>query len=258
VTRVSTKTVDQFDVSALSNATGGAITWRAVTVTDTNGDGTGDAILTFPNGESVVLQGVTADEASGKQNSAAIGIPCLASGTPVLTPGGWRRVETIRQGDLVHTAKGIRPVLWAEQRKVTADELTRHPEHPPIHFPVGTIGNARSLRLSPQHAVLLRTKKAKTVLVRAKHLARLGLGGALIAKGICDVTYHHVTLDRHDILCCAGAPTESFFPGQQAMAMRDCRRWPFRPRMVLPKAVSGWIGAMRPDTATFLDSNLDP
>lgn len=55
---------DQLDVSGLTDATGDPVNTFDVTVTDTSGDGSGDAILTFPNGEAITLVGVLASEVS--------------------------------------------------------------------------------------------------------------------------------------------------------------------------------------------------
>lgn len=86
------RTVDRFVVFALTNGNGDPLAWRDVTVADTNGDGTGDAVLTFANGETVVMEGVSPDQVSGKQNMAQIGIPCFVAGTPILTPSATRAV----------------------------------------------------------------------------------------------------------------------------------------------------------------------
>ncbi|MEM7696351.1 MAG: hypothetical protein AAF318_18020 [Pseudomonadota bacterium] len=72
-------TVDQLDVSALTNA-GVPVTTADVTVTDTNGDGTGDAILTFAGGESVTLQGVLASEVDEAAELQSIGIASAGNG----------------------------------------------------------------------------------------------------------------------------------------------------------------------------------
>ncbi|NEX46588.1 Hint domain-containing protein [Pseudotabrizicola algicola] len=219
ITRVDGRAIDQIDVSALTTSGGNQVTWRDVTVTDTVGDGTGHAVLTFPNGESIILEGVLASQATGKQNMAQIGIPCFVKGTPILTPSGYCPVETLRAGDLVSTSAGVGRVIWSGQRDLSRDDLMSRPDWKPIHFPVGAIGNTQVLRLSPQHAVEVRGADGKRVLVRARHLAEAGFGGARVANGVRSVSYHHILLERHAILCAAGAPAESFYPGPQAMAM---------------------------------------
>lgn len=47
--------VDQLDVRGMTDTSGAQVNTDDVTVTDTNSDGTGDAILTFPGGESSPL-----------------------------------------------------------------------------------------------------------------------------------------------------------------------------------------------------------
>lgn len=68
-------TNDQLDVSGLTDADGNAVNVDDVTVSDTIGDGTGDAILTFPNGESITLSGVSAADVSSNAQLEAMGIP---------------------------------------------------------------------------------------------------------------------------------------------------------------------------------------
>ena len=64
---------------------------------------------------------------------------CLAAGTRVSTPGGPKRIEDIRAGDLVDTPLGPRPVRWAGQTHACAEvmaldlptgRLVGTPDHP--------------------------------------------------------------------------------------------------------------------------------
>lgn len=225
MTVVNGRTVDQIDVSELSTPDGGPIRSTDVTISDTNGNGTGDAILTFAGGESIILVGVTVADLATPSALLTLGIPCFVSGTPILTPQGWRRVETLGRDDLVVTTEGPQRILWTGSRSLSGDDLAQHPDQKPIHFPSGSIGNTQPLRLSPQHAVLMRTPTAGLVLVRAKHLAELGFGGARVAQGVRDVCYHHILMERHAVICAAGAAAESFYPGPHAIEMLD---WPAR------------------------------
>lgn len=218
MTKVDGQTADQFDVSGMTNGNGDRITWRDVVVSDTNGDGTGDAVLTFGTGESVALEGVAPEAAAGKQNMAAMGIPCFCAGTPILTPSGWCAVEALNVGDRVTTTDGPRKVIWAGTRFVSAEDLDQHPDRRPVHFPAYAIGNTKAVRVSPQHGILMHDSFERQVLVKAKHLAEIGYGRARIAQGLRSVTYHHLMLEQHSIICAAGAPMESFYPGEQALA----------------------------------------
>ncbi|MCZ4270614.1 Hint domain-containing protein [Rhodobacteraceae bacterium G21628-S1] len=68
-------TVDQLDVSDLTDADGNPVNVFDVTVADTNGDGTGDAILQFPNGESITLAGVSPTSVNNQAALMSMGIP---------------------------------------------------------------------------------------------------------------------------------------------------------------------------------------
>jgi hypothetical protein len=217
MTRVNGRTVDQLDVSALQTQTGRPVGHNDVVITDTNGDGTGDAILTFPGGEAVVLVGVRPDQVNDYSELVAIGVPCFANGTPIQTPGGWRRIEDLRPGDLVTTATGPMPVIWSGGRKIGADILATQPELRPVHVPPGAIGNQSALRLSAQHAILVTTAEGRPVLVRARHLAEVGFRGLRIANGVLQVTYHHILLPRHAIVSAHGAFAESLYPGEYTL-----------------------------------------
>jgi Ca2+-binding RTX toxin-like protein len=69
---------DKVDVTSLTDGFGVLVTTDTVVVSDTNGDGTGDAVLTFPNGESITLWGVDPSEVSSQAQLAAMGIPAPA------------------------------------------------------------------------------------------------------------------------------------------------------------------------------------
>lgn len=225
MTMVGGQTADQIDVSNLTDAAGNPVTWHDVTVSDTNGDGSGDAILSFPGGEQITLRGVSPSQVTTWQQMTAIGIPCFSSGTPILTPIGPRPVESLVRGDLVVTEQGLAPVMWTASRHCGPDDLARDVGLVPVHFPAGAIGNDRPLRLSYQHAVRVIDARGGAALVRAGHLACIGFGGARLARGVRSVTWHHILLPRHAIVFAAGAPCESFYPGPESIAMLD---WPAR------------------------------
>ena len=69
--------LDQLDVSDLFDPGGQPVNVADVTVTDTDGDGTGDAILTFPDGTSVTLEGISPPAADTQAWLQAMGIPGL-------------------------------------------------------------------------------------------------------------------------------------------------------------------------------------
>lgn len=205
---------DQIDVSDLRTPEGRPINAFDVVVTD---DGSGNALLTFPSGETLVLQGVSPAQMSSVQQLNAAGIPCFTTGTRIATARGAIPVEQIRAGDLVQTRdNGLRPVVWTGHREVGARELATNPLLRPIHIAAGTFGNDRALRVSRQHALALgqRDGNGACVLVRAGHLARMRGGCVRVAQGIQSVTYVHLLLESHDLIIAEGGlASESFYPG---------------------------------------------
>ena len=204
------QTADQLDVSDLQNPDGSPVKAFDVVV---GNDGSGNALLTFPSGETVVLQGVSPALAAG--NLPAMGIPCFAAGTLIRTPDGSRRVEDVRPGDLVATRDGAAKVLWHGARELNAADLNDAPHLRPIRIAAGVLGNDRVLTVSPQHGILLR-QGGREVLVAARHLAG-AVPGVRVAQGCRRVSYHHLLLPRHAILWAGGAECESFYPGPMAL-----------------------------------------
>ena len=203
-------TADQLDVSELVDANGDPIKAFDVNII---GDGHGNSVLQFPGGAQVTIIGLTPTEAAAPGMLHSMGIPCFAGGTRILTPEGARRVEDIAVGDLVMTAAGsAQPVLWHGQRHMTHEALQDQPNLRPIRLQAGHFGARVDLTLSPQHAVLVAGS-----LIRARHLAEWGRG-ARVARGMREVTYHHLLLPRHALIQAEGCWTESFYPGRMALA----------------------------------------
>ncbi len=213
MTLIGGVTTDQLDVSDLQNPDGSPIRWSDVTVSD---DGSGNTVLTFPEGETVTLMGV--DPASvNKQTAAQMGMPCLAAGTLIDTPGGRRRIESLRPGDLVTTPEGPLPVVWAGGRSLGPLELRRNPSLRPVLVRRGALGNDRPLAVSGQHALLLAGPDGGLALARAGQLARLGLGAFRRQEGCRQVAWHHLLLPRHALIRANGAWTESLWPGPRGL-----------------------------------------
>ncbi|NIZ14315.1 Hint domain-containing protein [Phaeobacter sp. HF9A] len=208
-------TNDQFDVSDLTNASGDPVTTSDVMVRD---DGSGNALFTFPNGETLVLQGISPAAVSSPAQLYAMGIPCFLSGTRIMTPSGERPIETLREGDLIATVNaGPQPLLWHGRRALSEEELRQRPELRPILIRNGALGNRGDLLVSAQHGMVVRDRG----LVRATHLLDHADGRVRRAFGKRQVTYHHLLLPRHAIILANGAESESLFPGPQALASFD-------------------------------------
>lgn len=212
---------DQLDVTGLTDLGGNPVNAWDVTVGD---DGFGNALLTFPNGETVILQGVPPAAVTGAQLLNAAGIPCFTSGTRIATPRGEIPVEALRPGDTVLTLdNGAQPILWTGHRHLSPRDLMAHPEHKPILIPKGVLGSVAPLFVSPLHGMFLdRSVLGEEVLVRAKHLAE-AVGPVRVAHGKRRVCYHHLLFDRHQIIFANGALAESFYPGDHALEMYPAR-----------------------------------
>lgn len=91
-------TNDQFDVTTLLDSGALPVNFDDVVVSD---DGSGNAVLTFSNGEAVTLIGVAPAQVDGRDEMHSIGIPCFADGTRILTPAGEVLVEELRAGDRI-------------------------------------------------------------------------------------------------------------------------------------------------------------
>lgn len=173
---------------------------------------------------------------------------CFASGTLIATPGGPRRVETLAAGDLVETRDhGAQPLLWTGQREISMAGLAAAPGMAPVTIRAGALGAgmpARDLTVSPQHRVLVRSPivermtGAPEAMCAARHLTGLpGISASVPKGGVC---YHHLLLERHEVLISEGAETESLFPGPQALAaLTPGGRG--RIEALMPALLDGWL-----------------
>jgi hypothetical protein len=151
---------------------------------------------------------------------------CFTQGTLIDTPDGPRLIEVLRPGDLVTTlGNGSQPLRWIGSRRITAFEMVQTPELQPVEFATGAIGNARPLWVSPQHRILLNDWRAQVffgedeVLIPAKAMVNdRTIRQVLPAEG---VTYIHLLFDRHEIILCEGALSESFHPGETGLQSLD-------------------------------------
>ncbi|WP_226550039.1 Hint domain-containing protein [Celeribacter naphthalenivorans] len=148
------------------------------------------------------------------------GAVCLTRGTLIDTPEGPRFIETLKEGDLVNTLDhGAQPIRWIGSRKVPATGALA-----PVLIRMGALGNLRDMWVSQNHRMLVRGPQAEVlfgerdVLVAAKYLVndhsiRIVEGG----NGTGMVEYFHMLFDAHQIVFAEACPTESLYPGQEAL-----------------------------------------
>lgn len=171
--------------------------------------------------------GDPADNAPGEPSSTVSysGVICFAAGTQIAVPGGWRRVESVRQGDLVLTRDhGACPVVWRGTTALVA-QAGLPARQVPVRLGRHSLGHdrpARPLIVSQQHKVLVQGSGvaalfgAAEVLAPAKGL--LGLPRLRLMRGKRRIVYHHLMLAQHGLLNADGLWAESYFPGPCAMA----------------------------------------
>ncbi len=152
-------------------------------------------------------------------------VPCFTPGVMISTGRGAVAVETLRVGDLVLTRDaGLQPIRWLGSRKLGLADLIVRPALRPVRIGQGALGHGLPLSdtlVSPQHRMLVEGAGPEMlfgeteVLVAATHLTTLAGVEQIFPAG---VTYIHLLLDRHEIICANGAWTESFQPADRMLS----------------------------------------
>ena len=167
----------------------------------------------------------TSEGPRGSVDESQIVAICLTKGTRIRTAGGETLIEDLRVGDQVAVFEGGHSELRLVSREVFSDaDLAENPKLRPIRITAGALGDGlptRDLLVSRNHRMLVVSKIAERmfgkskVLVPAKQLTVLpGIYSEDAADG---VEYFHLAFDRHQVIFAEGAPTESLFPGREAL-----------------------------------------
>ncbi len=240
---------DMLDVLNLQDSLGDNVNTDDVTVTS---DGAGGSILTFDNGEQVILRLVDPTQVDTAEELRAIGIPCFTPGTYIATPQGERLVETLKEGDLVITRDhGLQTIRWIGQKEISGARLYASPEIQPIMIKRNALGPgspSRDTMVSPQHRMVVDHAEntvmynSSAVLVPAKHLVN---GETIFVKNVRSTSYIQMMFDRHEIVYANGAETESFYPGEYILTAMD-------------KAVQEEILAIFPELSDYKGTEYGP
>lgn len=145
---------------------------------------------------------------------------CFTSGTLIKTPTGPKAVEDLEEGDFVTTLNsGAQRIRW-----IGSTTRVGKGKFAPIVFTAGSIGNKTELSVSPQHKILMEGWQCellfgeKEILVPAKSLVN---GDTIYRRESDEITYWHFMFDQHEIVFSNDVPSESFFPGSEAMSALD-------------------------------------
>jgi hypothetical protein len=179
------------------------------------------------NGTNVGLSGptlpqpgqvFTVDTVSDGVDTPYDQIPCFADGTMIRTPNGEVAVESLKAGDLVATVDaGLKPLVRVMSCHLSARALKARRNLRPIVFQAGSVGNAREMRLSPQHRLLASGWMAELHFGEPQVLipARACVNGTTVTveRPTRDVRYFHLLFEDHQLVYSDGAITESLYPG---------------------------------------------
>ena len=152
-------------------------------------------------------------------------IVCFANGTLIETAGGPVPVDRLQPGDRVAVLDGgFRPLRLNLRRALSGLDLKKQPRLRPVRIVAGALGAGlpeRDLRVSRQHRMLVsspicqRMFGAAQVLITAIRLTECP--GCFVDDAPDGLFYHHLVFDRHEIVIANGAPSESFYPGPEAI-----------------------------------------
>ena len=149
------------------------------------------------------------------------GVTGLCAGATLRTPCGGRRVEFLREGDLVVTRdNGLQPVRMIWTRTVTAAEIAADPSLAPIVLrprAIGPMMPQRTLSVGSAHRLLipgwrlLDEEDTESCLVPARDIAGLN-DSTFIDRAPDEVTFYNVVFDEHQVFAANGLPVETFLP----------------------------------------------
>ena len=122
---------------------------------------------------------------------------CFLYDAPVLTPGGYRSIGTLKKGDHVMTPEGKSVPI----QKVAIRYTEHHPSTNPYVIPKGSYGALEALPISPDHKVLVDGK-----MIEAKHL---GLTKMIM---VFPFEYYNLELPDYEQMIVAGVTVESLYP----------------------------------------------
>ena len=145
----------------------------------------------------------------------AVYLPCFVVGTLIETPTGPKRVETLKNGDLVLTKdRGPLPVMFVVRRCLWLGSRPAKGKRP-IVFSKDSLGKGipnRTLALSPQHRVLIAAPSGQEMLSPAK--AFIKMPGVREDQRVRRIGYVNILLETHEVILAHGTCLESMYLGE--------------------------------------------
>lgn len=138
-------------------------------------------------------------------------LACFTAGTRIETAEGLVAVEDLRCGMMIETMDhGLQPLRRVLRKRVAGKGALT-----PVVIAAGVFGNARPLRLSPHHRMVVSGWRAELVTGEPEVLVAAGdlVDGIRVRREeAAEVEYFHLLFDRHEIIFAEGAATESYHP----------------------------------------------
>lgn len=176
-------------------------TTEVLTITEPGGPLINLQFASQYSGEHFVLSGNTLELQAGA---------CFRRGTRIRCEHGEAAIESLKIGDRVMTASGIRPIRWIGRRRHSAAAAFANKDILPIRIRAGALDAnvpERDLWVSPEHAMYI-----DGLLIPAIALVN---GTSIVQEQVAEeLTYLHLEFDSHTIIYSEGAPTESFVDDQ--------------------------------------------
>jgi hypothetical protein len=140
------------------------------------------------------------------------GAICLLGNAPVLTPAGYRRIDSLAAGDMVRTADGRDVAIQrVKHQRVIAPSASVNP----YVIPKGQFGATENLAISPRHCVAI--PGCGMVEARELGLRQMSMRAAF--------DYYNLELPEWDNMVVAGVEVESLAPKKRVvMTAAEFRR----------------------------------
>lgn len=157
--------------------------------------------------------------------------PRFTRGSRILTPDGPRDVESLSVGDAVVTRDGPKRIARVEVLRRARPDWAYERDIWPVRVPVGSLGNARPMRLSPDQRILLsggtvaRICDVAEISVALRDL--VGLRGVIVERPLADLCYHGLSFGIPAVIQADGVPCE-VEAGAAANVGREMSRVAFR------------------------------
>ena len=153
---------------------------------------------------------ITAFSSSAQAQAADPDCMCFLRGTRILTSKGEARIEDLRIGDLVVTARGeTMPIKWIGRSCFKKGSARPWPESvQPIRvsrFAIDDQTPHADLYLSPGHALYIEGS-----LIPVKYLVNGRSITPAMPEGMDSIEYFQIELETHEVIFAEGTPVETF------------------------------------------------